>query len=294
MPLGNDAGILVVRRFAGYRDEPWRRYHYPTALYGSRIRDLAGSIVLLYEPRRGGAAPDSPAGGRQAFVGYAFLGDSVQDPDDPHHSYAELRHACEFPAPVTRRDTPVKQVTVRSAVSRIPLAVAEAILRTALSPVLQPSGTVGEGLIDTAVPAELRKREIRDLLTSRLVRDRTFRLRVVRDAYDGRCAITGLRLINGKGRAEVDAAHIRPVEADGPDIVQNGLALTRTMHWAFDRGLVSLSDDGRILTVERGLDDAARRLLPPDRKAGLPIAPSHRPHPAFLDWHRANVFKGVA
>jgi len=47
-------------------------------------------------------------------------------------------------------------------------------------------------------------------LTSRIVRNRLFR-RLVLKAYDKRCAITGLKLINGGGRAEVDAAHIRLV-----------------------------------------------------------------------------------
>jgi putative restriction endonuclease len=47
-------------------------------------------------------------------------------------------------------------------------------------------------------------------LTSRIVRKRVFR-KVVLRAYDERCAVTGLKLINGGGRAEVDAAHIRPV-----------------------------------------------------------------------------------
>lgn len=54
-------------------------------------------------------------------------------------------------------------------------------------------------------------------LSSRIVRDRLFR-RLILQAYDKRCAVTGLKLINGGGRAEVDAAHIRPVEANGPDI----------------------------------------------------------------------------
>ena len=61
-------------------------------------------------------------------------------------------------------------------------------------------------------------------LASRIVRDRVFR-RIVLRAYDERCAVSGLKLINGGGRAEVAAAHIRPVEADGPDIVSNGIAL---------------------------------------------------------------------
>ncbi len=61
--------------------------------------------------------------------------------------------------------------------------------------------------------------------------------RVVLRAYEQRCAVTGLRLINGGGRAEVEAAHIRPVEANGPDIISNRLALSGTAHWMFDRGL---------------------------------------------------------
>lgn len=65
-------------------------------------------------------------------------------------------------------------------------------------------------------------------LTSRIVRDPVFRRAVLR-AYHKRCSITGLKLINGGGRAEVEAAHIRPVEANGPDIVSNGLALSGTL-----------------------------------------------------------------
>lgn len=61
-------------------------------------------------------------------------------------------------------------------------------------------------------------------LSSRIVRDRLFR-RLILQAYDKRCAITGLKLINGGGRAEVAAAHIRPVEANGLDILSNGIAL---------------------------------------------------------------------
>lgn len=70
---------------------------------------------------------------------------------------------------------------------------------------------------------------------------------MVLQAYGSRCAITGLRLINGGGRAEVEAAHIRPVEASGPDIVSNGIALSGTAHWMFDRGLISVADDLQIL-----------------------------------------------
>ena len=53
-----------------------------------------------------------------------------------------------------------------------------------------------------------------------------------------------------------------------------------------------MNDDGRIVTTERGIDSSLRRLLRPEGFALLPARPDERPHPAFLAWHRENVFKG--
>lgn len=127
-------------------------------------------------------------------------------------------------------------------------------------------------------------RDRSQFLTSRALRDRAFR-RVVLRAYDERCAVTGLKLINGGGRAEVNAAHIRPVEEHGPDSVQNGIALSGTVHWMFDRGLISLSDDYSIL-ISRKLNHDVSHLLNKDMKAIVPTDLRQRPHPAFLRWHR--------
>lgn len=128
-------------------------------------------------------------------------------------------------------------------------------------------------------------------LTTRALRDRVFR-RVVLKAYDERCAISGLKLINGGGRAEVDAAHIRPVEADGPDVVNNGLALSGTAHWLFDRGLISLSDELEIMISRHVNDfDGVRGFINKTGYASPPQRRSERPHPKFLEWHRSNCFK---
>jgi putative restriction endonuclease len=126
---------------------------------------------------------------------------------------------------------------------------------------------------------------------SRAVRDRLFRRRIV-TAYDSRCAMTGLKLINGGGRAEVEAAHIRPVERGGPDIVTNGLALSGTVHWMFDRGLVSLTDDLEILiSRQANAPESIRALINRSGFALPPIRELDRPHPSFLAWHRENCFK---
>lgn len=127
--------------------------------------------------------------------------------------------------------------------------------------------------------------------SSRIVRDRVFR-RIVLDAYDCRCAITGLKFINGGGRAEVEAAHIKPVELNGPDIITNGIALSGTAHWMFDRGLISLSDDLEVL-VSRQVNDVESvwKLVNAERRAAVPGNPAHRPHPSYLAWHREHCFK---
>lgn len=126
---------------------------------------------------------------------------------------------------------------------------------------------------------------------SRPLRDRIFR-RIVLRAYDERCAVTGLKLINGGGRAEVEAAHIKAVGANGPDMVSNGIALSGTAHWMFDRGLISLGDDLTILISRQVNDrDGVAGLLNRSGKALEPSRASDRPHPRFLQWHRETCFK---
>ena len=123
-------------------------------------------------------------------------------------------------------------------------------------------------------------------LVSRPFRDKAFR-RAVLHAYDGRCAVTGWKLVNGGGRLEVEAAHIRPVEHDGPDSIRNGLALSGTAHWMFDRGLICVSDEHEIM-IHRKVNDregveaiinSTGKLIPPERQTDWP-------HPQFLNWHR--------
>jgi putative restriction endonuclease len=136
-----------------------------------------------------------------------------------------------------------------------------------------------------------RQRDRADVTISRVIRDRVFR-RVVLRAYEERCAITGLKLINGRGRAEVAAAHIRSVEASGPDIINNGIALSGTAHWMFDRGLISLADDLEILISRQTNDPQGIRSI--INKSGRALAPrrmSDHPHPHFLRWHREHCFK---
>ncbi len=283
------AGILVMQRRGGYKDVPGMRYHFPRARYLKAITSLKDCLVLFYEPRRGGTSANS--GGRMGFTAFAFIDDIWVDPDDSTHAYASLRFYQEFLEVVPLMQTSVSAKSLQNAVRPIEYAEAQAVVEAGLFTVpasIQPR----IGLTDLDALANPKEREVRKIVTNRAIRDAAFRYQVVEQTYAGRCALTGLRLTNGFGRAEVDAAHIRPVAFGGPDAVRNGIALTKSVHWAFDRGLLSIADDGTILTVDRGAEDL-RKVLNNSGRALFPSNEASVPHSAFLSWHRANVFKGI-
>lgn len=83
---------------------------------------------------------------------------------------------------------------------------------------------------------------------ARWTRNGAFR-QLVLQAYDNRCAVTGLQL------KLVDAAHILPVGTpNSTDEVTNGIALTPTIHRAYDRGLVFVDDQFKIRICSTKLD----------------------------------------
>jgi putative restriction endonuclease len=60
----------------------------------------------------------------------------------------------------------------------------------------------------------------------------------------------------------------------------------------FDRGLISFSDDLDILVSRQANDpESIRGLINKTGRAIVPLRPSARPHPHFLQWHRENCFK---
>jgi putative restriction endonuclease len=135
------------------------------------------------------------------------------------------------------------------------------------------------------------ERSFVEQLVVRPFRDRAFAAGVVA-AYNRTCAVTGLQIINGGGRAEVQAAHIRAVEDGGSDSIRNGVALSGTVHWMFDRGLISIDDDYSILVAKDRVPDAAKSLIRPEGKLILPEREDVRPHRSYLDYHRKHRFKG--
>jgi putative restriction endonuclease len=136
------------------------------------------------------------------------------------------------------------------------------------------------------------ERRVAQLLVNRKVRSAAFRGHVL-DAYDNRCAVTGLRMVNGGGKAEAQATHIWSVADGGPDVVQNGIALSATAHWLFDRHLISLDDECRLLVSHNKVPSELIRLFPqPGECIHLPVDPRLYPRRDYVARHRTR-FAGL-
>lgn len=70
-------------------------------------------------------------------------------------------------------------------------------------------------------------------------RDQAFK-DVVLDQYDFKCAVTGVKY-HSENLTEAQAAHIISKGKKGCDDPRNGIALSRTAHWAFDVGMFTPS-----------------------------------------------------
>lgn len=140
---------------------------------------------------------------------------------------------------------------------------------------------------DSSAELSLDTNEVEYTKTRRRVRDASFTSEI-RDAYDKQCAVCGARRISPDGSPEVEAAHIYPKSEGGPDIVQNGLALCRLHHWAFDAGWISFTDSYDIIVKNTPERDGYEEFtdLHGD-KLILPENEKIRPHAKFIRKHRS-------
>lgn len=296
-------GVFTTKVTPSYDDLPERRYHFPRT-YLRQVSQTVGDYIVYYEPRRA-TAELSSGGGRQAYFAVARVREVVEDRTRPNSYYALIDSYLDFDRPVPfmdgnryyerllqKEDGSTNKGAFGRAVRIVPDEEFDLILKSGFAPVLEGNApelaTALQGLNEPDVPFE---RPIVEMTVSRRFRERSFMYNV-RSAYENRCALTGLRLINGGGRPEVQAAHIQPVAFDGPDSVRNGLALSGTVHWMFDRGLVSVGDDYKILLAKNHVPEDAQRLLNNAGLINLPNDPALYPNARYLKFHRDKVFKG--
>lgn len=127
---------------------------------------------------------------------------------------------------------------------------------------------------------------------NRIARGSAFR-EAVRSQYTWRCAVSGIDVATPSSLFEVESAHVVPLSEGGSDDIRNGIALTQTVHWAFDRGLFGVLPDRTIYIprlVKRMKENAflkqfERKPIAEAKEASLKV------HPDALRWHFDNKVK---
>jgi putative restriction endonuclease len=288
-----------------YDDEVTRHYQFP-GRYRTIVERCVGDRIVLRRPRADG--------GNLAYFACAIVSHLEPDQQIPNMTFAHLRDFMQFDHPVPwmlsgryweadLRNIPRQQVGVNLR-GRSVRALSDddfaAIVAAGLSETLAPENaerlnlsnvTIAEADADLhAPPGQDQARRVEQVLTSRLIRDASFR-GLVLDAYDGRCAVTRLRILDGRDNPEVQAAHVWSVADGGPDVVQNGIALSATVHWLFDRHLITISDDYRLIVAQSRVPVEFQAVYGQHgAELHLPAIAAERPHPSFLEKHRAKFF----
>lgn len=105
--------------------------------------------------------------------------------------------------------------------------------------------------------------------------------------YGNKCAVTG-EAIFYKKLINLEAAHIKPKSHSGSFLPCNGIAMSRDMHWAFDRGMFTIDEQYRV-NVHTDVKDTL--LAKYDKQQiTLPVEDFFKPEKAFLNYHKDNIF----
>jgi putative restriction endonuclease len=131
--------------------------------------------------------------------------------------------------------------------------------------------------------------ETRQVLTTQRIKQHFFR-RAVLSGYRGRCCMSGL----SEPRLLI-ASHIVPWSKDKANRLNpsNGLCLSAIHDRAFDKGLISLSDDFKIIISEelrRRDEPFVREVLLPLAGRTIELPERFAPQVEFAAWHRKELF----
>lgn len=154
------------------------------------------------------------------------------------------------------------------------------ILEEVAGQILNDPPAVYQHLIDTADEEEI------------FIRCGVFK-RVVPQIYDYTCCISGMRIISGYDIQMVDACHIVPFAVSHNDTISNGISLSPNLHRAFDRGLITLSNELRVIVSSSFTENAAYSSIKvyDGKEIVLPLEKNYHPALENVEWHRREVFK---
>lgn len=111
--------------------------------------------------------------------------------------------------------------------------------------------------------------------------------------YNNTCCISGMRIDSTLSVSMIDACHIVPFSISYDDTITNGIALSPNLHRAFDRGLISINDEYRVVLSNSFKEVESNYMIRifENKEIQLPDLKNFYPLKVNLLWHKENVFK---
>lgn len=105
--------------------------------------------------------------------------------------------------------------------------------------------------------------------------------------YDNLCAVTGT-VIKYESYMNLEAAHIKPKSHGGLFLPNNGIALCRDFHWAFDKGFFTLDDNLCVVVHPKIKSDYLHSFN--GKKIRVPVNQFFVPALENIQYHRNHVY----
>lgn len=140
--------------------------------------------------------------------------------------------------------------------------------------------------IPSDITGETKIRQVKTRVNQNIFRQ------IVLANYDRKCALTGIDLPE-----LLVASHIIPWSENKKERLnpENGICLSMLYDKAFDRGLISFSDNYKVLFSSRLKENIDKQYysyyFAPIESAGLVIPKKYHINPKFLEWHRDCIFQ---
>ena len=111
--------------------------------------------------------------------------------------------------------------------------------------------------------------------------------------YNHTCCMSGLKVQINNNHTLIEACHIKPFAQEHDDTIGNGIALCPNLHTAFDKGLITISNDYRIVVSSRFIENDSHYSIKKldNKKIILPYNNLFYPRKEVLEWHRDTVFE---
>ncbi len=145
--------------------------------------------------------------------------------------------------------------------------------------------------------SEVYRQEIQKLLEQKneeeiFLRRSLFR-REIPKIYNNTCCISGMRIDATVNVSMIDACHIIPFRECYDDTVTNGIALCPNLHRAFDRGLIGIDENYRVIVSKffKEVENIYSIKCFEGKEINLPKLTSYYPLKENFWWHRNNVYK---